>query len=41
MSRFNTLDSQTEFFRLILAVVGALLAIVGWVRFAFGSLTLR
>ena len=41
MSRFHALDSQAEFFRLILAVVGALLAIVGWLRFAFGAMTLR
>ena len=41
MSRFHALDRQAEFFRLILVVVGALLAIVGWLRFAFGALTLR
>ena len=41
MSRFHALDSQAEFFRLFLAVVGALLAIAGWVRFVFGALTLR
>jgi hypothetical protein len=34
MTTPNTVDRQAEFIRLILAIVGALLAIVGWARFA-------
>jgi hypothetical protein len=32
MAALNTFDRQAQFIRLIVAVVGALLAIVGWVR---------
>jgi hypothetical protein len=34
MSTLTALDRQAQFIRLILAIVGALLAIVGWARFA-------
>ena len=30
----NTVDRQAQFIRLIVAIVGALLAIVGWARWA-------
>ena len=34
MSRSNTVDRQAEFIRVLLAILGAMLAIVGWARFA-------
>jgi hypothetical protein len=34
MSVPNTIDRQAQFIRLLLAVLGALLAVVGWARFA-------
>ena len=34
MSTLNTVDRQAQFIRLILVVLGALLTIVGWARFA-------
>jgi hypothetical protein len=33
MSALNTVDRQASFIRLILAILGALLAIMGWARF--------
>jgi hypothetical protein len=34
MPATNTIDRQAQFIRLLLAVLGALLAVVGWARFA-------
>jgi hypothetical protein len=34
MATLNTVDRQAQFIRLILAIVGAVLAIFGWARFA-------
>jgi hypothetical protein len=34
MATLNTVDRQAGFIRLILAIVGAVLAIVGWARWA-------
>jgi hypothetical protein len=34
MTTSNSFDRQAQFIRLILAIVGALLAIVGWAKFA-------
>ena len=34
MSTVNNVDRQAQFIRLLLVVVGALLALIGWARFA-------
>jgi hypothetical protein len=34
MATLNTFDRQAQFIRLILAILGAALAIVGWARWA-------
>ena len=34
MSTLNSIDRQAQFIRLILFVLGAVLAVVGWARFA-------
>jgi hypothetical protein len=34
MSTLHNIDRQAQFVRLILAIVGAVLAIAGWARFA-------
>ena len=34
MTMSNSVDRQAQFIRLILAVLGAALAVAGWVRFA-------
>jgi hypothetical protein len=34
MTTLKTVDRQAQFIRLILVILGALLAIVGWARFA-------
>jgi hypothetical protein len=34
MLTLNTVDRQAQFIRLVLAILGAVLAIVGWARFA-------
>jgi hypothetical protein len=33
MSALNTVDRQAQFIRLLLVILGAVLAIVGWARF--------
>jgi hypothetical protein len=34
MAILNTVDRQAQFVRLILMILGAVLAIIGWARFA-------
>jgi hypothetical protein len=34
MATLNTVDRQAQFIRLILAILGAALAVFGWARFA-------
>ena len=34
MATLQTVDRQAQFIRLILAILGALLAVAGWLRFA-------
>ena len=34
MATLNTFDRQAQFIRLILAILGAMLAVAGWARFA-------
>jgi hypothetical protein len=34
MATLNTIDRQAQFIRLILVILGGLLTIVGWARFA-------
>jgi hypothetical protein len=36
MATLNTFDRQAQFIRLILMVLGAVLAIVGWARWGAG-----
>jgi hypothetical protein len=34
MATLNTIDRQAQFIRLVLAIVGAALAVIGWGRWA-------